>query len=115
MHVRACVHVYTVVYVRVCVRNVLMCVFVCVCAYVCACGYVCVHAHAYRLKRPSSWCVSSPREGQPPKLFVPLRLGRLSRPVPLRLGRLSRPVPFTLKICKVTPMRASRGPCNLII
>jgi len=39
------------------------------------------------LKTPFSWCPFSPREGQPPNLFV--HLGGLE----VQLGRLSRPVP----------------------
>ena len=47
-----------------------------------------MRAHVKGLIAPSSWCPSSPREGQQPKLFVHLdglegRLGRLSRPVPV--------------------------------
>jgi len=70
-----CVRMYTVVYIRVCVR-----VRLCTRTW-------CVHAHVKGLKTPS-WCPSSPRKGQPPKLFVHLGglegwLGRLSRPVPV--------------------------------
>jgi len=77
-----CVCVYTIVYIRMCVRCVLVRVYVCahvrVCAYMCACGYVCAREYVVRAcacegrRRPSSWCPSSPREGQPPNLLVPL-------------------------------------------
>ena len=81
--VRACIRLCT--YVRVCVC---VCVFVCVCVHVCAYGCVCVHAHVKGTKTKTSCCPSSPREGQPPKLFVHLggleeQLGRLSQPVPV--------------------------------
>jgi len=76
----------------VCVRCVLVRVYVCVricvrARRVCALTW-CVYAHVKGLKAPSSWCASFPREGQPPELFVPLgglegRLGRLSQPVPI--------------------------------
>jgi len=101
--VHACVCVRLCTYMRACV--VYLCVRVCVricvhayaCTYVSACAYVCVRVHVcartcacMRMwrdwRRPSSWCPSPPKEGQPPKLFVPLgglegRLGGLSRPV----------------------------------
>ena len=79
-----CVRVYTVMYVCVSVRCVLVhmcCVYVCARACtcvrvrvrvcVCARAYVCMHAHVKGLKTPFLLVSFSPREGQPPKLCPP--------------------------------------------
>jgi hypothetical protein len=91
VHAHTCVRVYTVRYVRVCVRALCtcVCVCVCVCAHTCVCAGTCVrartwcvHVHVKGLK-PTFLFGSFPREDQPPKLFVHLgglegQLGRLS-------------------------------------
>ena len=143
MYVRACVRlctymrsciVYLCVRANVCVREyvrirvyVSVCVYICihvpymcvcmrvrVCMHVGVCMCVCMQVHVRACTCEGNEGAlplgpSSPIEGQPPKLFV--HLGGLEG----RLRRLSRPVPIHTNFNYLTPMRALRGPCNLII
>jgi len=78
MFVRAlCTRVrdYTVVYVHVCVRCIIVRVHVCarvrVCAYVRACGYVCVHVHVKGLKTPFLLVSFLPKRGPASQAVCP--------------------------------------------
>ena len=91
---------YTVVYVLACVVHAYVCLRTCVRAY------LCVLAQVEGLKTPFLLVSFLPKRG--PKLFVPL--GALSD----GLGGFPGLSPL-LKINQLTPMRASRGPCDLVI
>jgi len=100
-YVYACV--YTVVYVRVCMRYVLVRVFVCVRVRVCV--RVCVRS-----------CACERIEDAVPLGVLPPQ-DRASLPSCLYLsglGGFPSLSPFTLRFNILTPMQASRGPCNLL-
>jgi len=111
---RTCVRVYTyvcVVYLCLC-----MCVraYVCMCAYMCACGCVCAY-----VVRACAW--EGIEDALP--LGVLPHQERASLPICMStlgalrcgLGAFSSLSPFILKSNWLIPVRASQGPCHLII